>query len=184
VFDVDAFIADCVAAAAGDDPILAVRDVLERALARPADIEEALPATEAELTPLYATADLHIMKFVWGRGMKIPPHDHRMWAVNGIYGGEEDNAFFRRTQDGLAEAGGRSLATGDVAVLGSDVIHSVTNPRTRACTGSIHIYGGDFLAHPRSIWDPETREERPTDGAALQRLFATARERDRAADTA
>ena len=28
--------------------------------------------------------------------MALYPHEHRMWAVIGMYGGQEDNAFFRR----------------------------------------------------------------------------------------
>ena len=29
--------------------------------------------------------------------MTLFPHDHAMWAVIGIYGGREDNIFWKRT---------------------------------------------------------------------------------------
>ena len=92
------------------------------------------------------------------------PHNHRMWALIGVYTGREDNIFWRRVpghKGGLVEAAGaRSLGTGEVAPLGKDIIHSVTNPLTRL-TGAIHVYGGDFFAVERSEWDPESLIEGP-----------------------
>jgi predicted metal-dependent enzyme (double-stranded beta helix superfamily) len=175
MFDVDQLVADCVAARAETDAILAVKEVLERALARPEEIAEALPPTLPEFTPLYASPDLTIFKIVWGPSMSVPPHDHLMWAVNGIYQGEEDNVFYRRTPDGIVESGGQRVGAGHTAMLGTDVIHAVTNPSPRTCTGSLHVYGGDFLGQPRSVWDPETFEEQPADGETIRRLFDEAR---------
>jgi predicted metal-dependent enzyme (double-stranded beta helix superfamily) len=73
--------------------------------------------------------------------MHFRPHNHEMWACIGIFGGQEDNTFYRRAGGGLVESGGRSLATGDVALMGDDTIHAVTNPLA-ASAGTIHIYGG------------------------------------------
>ena len=63
--------------------------------------------------------------------MALNPHEHRMWAVIGMYGGQEDNAFYRRAPGGLEPSGGKEVPAGDVLVLGDDVIHSVANSRTR-----------------------------------------------------
>jgi predicted metal-dependent enzyme (double-stranded beta helix superfamily) len=175
VFDIEEFIAECVAARSESNPIVAVKEVLDRALSTPDEIADALPATGAEFKLLHSSADLSILKFVWGPAMSIPPHDHLMWAVNGIYGGEEDNVFYRRTPDGLVESGGRRVGQAESAMLGADVIHAVTNPRARACTGSIHVYGGDYLRKRRSMWDPATLEERPADGETIRRLFEEAK---------
>lgn len=177
MFDIEQFVADCVQARAENDSIVAIKEVLDRALERSTDIAEALPATVAEFTPLHTSPELSIFKFVWGPAMVVPPHDHLMWAVNGIYGGEEDNVFYRRTPAGIVEAGGRRVGTAQSAILGADVIHAVTNPSARTCTGSIHIYGGDYLHKQRSIWDPDTHEERPADGETIRRMFADARAR-------
>jgi predicted metal-dependent enzyme (double-stranded beta helix superfamily) len=149
--------------------------VLERALARPNEIAAALPASEAEFLPLYTSAELSIFKFVWGPSMAVPPHDHLMWAVNGIYVGEEDNMFYRRTSDGIVRTGGRRVGLGQSAMLGADVIHAVTNPNSRVGTGSIHIYGGDYMRKQRSVWDPDTHEQRPADGETIRRMFDEAR---------
>jgi predicted metal-dependent enzyme (double-stranded beta helix superfamily) len=76
--------------------------------------------------------------------MTIMPHDHRMWAVIGIYSGREDNIFWRRIKDdsnGRVEAAGaRALCTWDAEPLGRNIIHSVTNPISRhtgLCTSTV-----------------------------------------------
>ena len=160
MFDVDELVADLRTAAGEPEPRLAVRDVLERMLARGPDLEAALPATRAELTALHESTTLTILKVVWAPGMSIQPHDHRMWAAIAIYGGQEDNAFYRRDGRRAVPTGGKVLRTGDVALLGDDVVHSVVNPLT-TLTGAIHVYGGEFFSRPRSDWDPETLEELP-----------------------
>ncbi len=103
------------------------------------------------------------------------PHDHRMWAVIGIYGGREDNLFWRRVSTGLSGAIEPSctstLRTGDVTVLAPDVIHSVTNPGSQL-TSAIHVYGGDFFDAARSEWDAATLIERPFDPEHARHLFA------------
>jgi predicted metal-dependent enzyme (double-stranded beta helix superfamily) len=176
VFDVDQLVANCRAAVAEDEPRLAVRDVLSRVLHTPEEVAGALDPQEGGLTVLYGGDDVTVMHVVWPPGMTIYPHDHRMWAVIGIYAGREDNAFYRRSRPespALTESGGKVLTTGDVAVLGDDTIHSVTNPRDRL-TGAIHVYGGDFVNEPRSQWGPGDRLEQPFDLAQARQEFAAA----------
>jgi predicted metal-dependent enzyme (double-stranded beta helix superfamily) len=76
--------------------------------------------------------------------MTIMPHNHKMWALMGVYTGREDNIFLRHipgAQDGKLEAAGaRALCEKDAEPLGHDIIHSVTNPISRL-TGAIHVYG-------------------------------------------
>lgn len=177
MLDIDQLIEDCTSALAEPSPHRAVKDVLARAMATPGEVEAALPTTRAELTAIHRSPELTILKVVWAPGMVIPPHDHRMWAIIGIYGGGEDNTFYRRDHGGITATGGRELRTRDTLALGDDVIHSVANPRRHDFTGSIHIYGGDYFGVPRSLWDAETLEEGPADGARLQRLFEEANAR-------
>jgi predicted metal-dependent enzyme (double-stranded beta helix superfamily) len=181
MFDVDELVEECRTALAETHPAAAVRQLLERALHRPSDVAGAFgEPTRAELTPLHSSDDLTIMKVVWAPGMRIPPHNHLMWAAIGIYGGAEDNQFFRRPGEtassgaSLVASGGRSLAARDTLVLGADAIHAVANPDTRAFTGALHIYGGDFMNKQRSLWDAEGLEEEPATGARMQRLFDAA----------
>ncbi|TMA25224.1 MAG: hypothetical protein E6J78_18240 [Deltaproteobacteria bacterium] len=172
MFDAGEFLDELRGALRENIPQKAVREALARAAARPYDeLERAFgPAERAELKTLYRSPELTVLKIVWAPGMSIDPHDHRMWAVIGIYGGVEDSQYFRRRPPGLERVAAKTLARGEVATLGHDVIHAVKNPRSTP-TAAIHVYGGDFFATPRSEWDPETQEERPSSGERSRELF-------------
>jgi predicted metal-dependent enzyme (double-stranded beta helix superfamily) len=107
--------------------------------------------------------------------MTLYPHEHRMWAAIGIYGGAEENRLYKRGTERIQPAGERVLDAGDVLGLGRDAIHAVHNPR-QVFTGAIHVYGGDFVNEPRSQWDPDTLLEEPFDMAEVNRQFAAANE--------
>ncbi len=175
MFDVEELVAACEAAIDEIEPVLAVRDVLERAVADPCSIAAALPPERAELVPLHQSERLTVLKIVWAPGMVLGPHDHRMWAAIGLYSGGEDNRFFRRADRALVGSGERSLRPGDVCLLGDDAVHSVTNP-TAECAGAIHVYGGDFFATPRSEWRGDPPAEEPFDVERLLAGFAAANE--------
>ena len=170
MFEVDEFVADCIDASREAEARRAVREVLERAVARDSGVADALAPERAEIQRLHSSPELTVIKVVWAPGMTLQPHDHRMWAAIGIYTGGEDNTFYRRASGTIVESGGKSLRPGDVCQLGGDTIHSVTNP-TAKFAGAIHVYGGDFFTQPRSEWDPETLEERPFDVAARLQQF-------------
>jgi len=170
VFDVDEFIKECRGALTENEPRRAVREVLTRAVSDPAAVATALEHEHAGIAPLHRADDLTILNVVWGPGMQLPPHDHRMWASIGIYAGGEDNAFYRRDGDTIVDSGGKELRERDVLLLGDDAIHSVTNP-LRSYTGAIHVYGGDFFAEPRSQWDLASGQEKPYDHELVARLF-------------
>jgi predicted metal-dependent enzyme (double-stranded beta helix superfamily) len=111
--------------------------------------------------------------------MTLLPHNHNMFAVIGIYGGREDNIFWRRLDDpdgpALEAAGTDSLGAGQVATLGPDIIHSVANP-IRKLTPALHVYGGDFFnpSRPRSQWDHETLIEEAWDMDNTRKVFRQA----------
>jgi predicted metal-dependent enzyme (double-stranded beta helix superfamily) len=173
MFDIDEFVAACSRAVSEDQPHLAVREVLERALRRPGDVAAALPATTARLVPLHASHSFTVVNVVWAPRMHVRAHNHLMWTAIGVYGGQEDNTFYRRTRRGIAESGGRTLRTGEVALLGEDTIHAVTNPlRTHA--GAIHVYGGDITTtFGRSEWDEATGIEVAYDPDRTRHYFET-----------
>jgi len=180
MFEVERFVADCRAAFAEDPTHKAVREVLARAVAEPAAVLAGLgePA-RAEVRPLFHSSALTILNVVWAPGMMVMPHNHRMWAVIGIYTGREDNVFWRRvrgTPNKIEAAGAKALCERDAEPLGTDVIHSVINPIDRL-TGAIHIYGGDFFGAERSEWDSLTLLEHRSDGERTRRVFEEANAR-------
>jgi hypothetical protein len=52
----------------------------------------------------------------------VDPHDHRMWAVIGVYHGQEDNQLFARVDDPLEPTERFSLRARDVPVLDASTI--------------------------------------------------------------
>ncbi len=176
MFDLDDFLCRCSDAIAESEPRRATREVLSRALAAPGEVADVMAPGEAGLTVLHQADDLTVLHVVWAPGMDIWPHDHRMWAVIGIYEGEEDNTFYRRggpDSRSLTASGGKRITKGDALLLGDDTIHAVSNPR-RGLTGAIHVYGGDLIGEPRSQWGPGPLEERPYDIDQARRQFAEA----------
>lgn len=172
MFDLDRLVADCREALGDAQPRHAVREILSRHL-RASDVAASLGRDEGGMQVLYNAPDLTIVNVIWAPRMTILPHDHRMWAAIGIYGGTEENTLYRRGTERIEAAGGREIREGDVLVLGTDAIHAVRNPERRF-TGAIHVYGGDFVNAPRSQWDPDTLMEQPYDLAYVRSLFAQA----------
>jgi predicted metal-dependent enzyme (double-stranded beta helix superfamily) len=177
MFDIDGFVEACLAAKSDSEK--AMREVVRAAVGEPGNLMAALgePA-EAGIETLHRSDDLTILNVVWAPLMTVRPHDHRMWAVIGIYAGGEDNVFWRRIPGGIEAAGARSMREGDAVPLGRDIVHSVTNP-VEKLTGAIHVYGGDFFGTARSEWDAETLAERPYSVENTRRLFSEANARYR-----
>ena len=181
MFETEQFIADCRAAFAADKTHKAIREVVARAMSEPAAVLKGLgEPTRAGSRELFHSDSLTILNVVWAPGMMVMPHNHRMWAVIGIYSGREDNVFWRRIPgepNRIEAAGAKALCEKDALALDPDVIHSVINPIDRL-TGAIHIYGGgDFFAAERSEWDSLTLDERRHDRERTLRMFEQANAR-------
>ena len=94
MFDLDQFVADCRAAMAQDAGHKGVREVVARAVSDPGALVAALgEPRRASVNKLHHAPDLTVLNLVWGPMMTIMPHNHRMWAVIGLYTGREDNIF-------------------------------------------------------------------------------------------
>ena len=163
MFDLGNFVEDCRAAVVRDPSHMAVAELIDRAMSDPDAVRAELgEPTAAGVFPIYRSDTLTIINVVWQPGMTVMPHNHDMWAVIGMYGGREDNIFWRRIKDDpqgrIEAAGAKSLSTGQYAPLGRDIIHSVTNPIGRL-SGGLHIYGGDFFGAHQSEWDAEDLTE-------------------------
>jgi predicted metal-dependent enzyme (double-stranded beta helix superfamily) len=155
----DEFVGACQAAVVEDRPMLAVKELVERAVTDRAVLDD-LPGDGPGIFTLHRDPTLSIFQIVVPPGYTSLPHDHLMWAVVGICSGREDHDFFRRAGATLEGSGGRSIYDGDVLALGGETIHGVGNPLQHAQTVAIHAYGGDLVSATRSMWvpDPWTEE--------------------------
>jgi predicted metal-dependent enzyme (double-stranded beta helix superfamily) len=175
VFDRDRFIVDCRAAIGAAGAQKAIRELLKEAVSDPCQVARVLgEPKKAGIELLYRSEEMTIINLVWGPHMTAMPHNHHMWAVIGMYGGREDNIFWRELPTDarwpIEAAGCTALMPGDVCPLGKDIIHSVTNPLGKL-TSAIHIYGGDFVAQAREQWEEETLRMRPYDPEDARRRF-------------
>ena len=110
---------------------------------------------------------LAVFALAWLPGRGAPPHNHGTWAVVAGVDGAETNTYWKRTDNGtvaghatLKNCGSKKIRPGQVCILTSDAIHSVTN-ETERVTLSLHIYGKHLNFTGRSQFDPEAQEERP-----------------------
>ena len=171
MFEREQFIEDCKRVTAEYDTPHAIREVVALAVSDPGAVVRSLGEPQrGGIEKIYHADDLTIINVIWGPGMTIMPHNHNMWAVIGVYGGQEDNVFYQRGESGLEEHGHKALMTGDTIPLGAPAIHAVTNPLDKL-TAAIHVYGGDFFETPRSEWDPDSLEELPYNVEKTLRLF-------------
>lgn len=169
-FDPDQFVSDCFdALAEAEQAPAAVRELLERTVSAPGLGEAIGDLTSMPSMTTWHTSDrLTVLHLVWPPDADLHPHDHNMWAAIGLYGGREDNHFYRRRPDGrIEQAGGRTLLEGDVVGLGPDAVHRVVNP-SKAWTGAIHVYGGDFFNTPRTRWSLRTGVPEPFDADVVR----------------
>ena len=177
MFDTERFVADCRAAFAADPTHKAIHEVVARAMSEPSAVLKGLGEPKRpEIRKLFHSETLTILNVVWPPSFIVSPHDHRMWAVIGVYTGREDNVFWRRVRgepSRIEAAGAKALCARDAVPLGTDIIHSVINPIDRL-SGAIHVYGGDFFATERSKWDSLTLEEGRSDGEEARRNFERA----------
>ena len=179
MFELDAFVAGCQSALQEHTPELAVQELMAEIMSRPEELVAALGAPEGGgLHTLHRSAELTLLNIIWPPGIAFYPHNHNLWAVIGLYGGEEDNTFFNRDAQGtgLVRSGSQVLRTQDAIYLEKDAIHAVVNPR-RGFTGAIHVYGGDFFSEPRSEWESESGQEAPYSVERAMQTFAEANER-------
>lgn len=172
MFNIESFVKACQG-----QPPSAVKELLVEALRDPESIKEALAGigggknvSEGSMGDLmiYRASDLTILKAAVPAKFKSPPHNHLMWAVIGVYDGQENNYFYRRSGNSLETAGGKQLKPSDVLVLGEDAIHAIENPLDRTLY-AIHVYGGDLPAAPRRMWNPSTLQEEPFEYQAMMR---------------
>ena len=113
---------------------------------------------------LYRSADrsLCLFSLVVPPGSKTPIHDHLAWGVIGLYGGSQDEEFYRPGNGTIELVRRRPLAPGDFYVLlpPVDDIHCVrtTSPETSV---SIHLLASDTGCTLRHTYDEHTGEPRP-----------------------
>jgi predicted metal-dependent enzyme (double-stranded beta helix superfamily) len=164
MFKTEQFIKAC----RGQSPSV-VREVMMEALRDPEGITQALASvgqgtnvSQGSMGDLliHRSPDLTILKAAVPSRFQSPPHTHCMWAVIGVYDGQENNFFYREQGDKVEQVNRKDVQAPDVVVMGEDAIHAIQNPLDRV-SYAIHVYGGDLPSAARRMWNPFTLAEEP-----------------------
>ena len=153
MFNVDQFIAD-LRATLGERSRKAMKEVVAARVSDPSAVVRTPWASPRRQASRCCTAspDLTVLTLAWAPMQVTLPHDHRMSAVIGMYGGREDNTFWRRTRNGsrfaIEPAAARRWAPAMSTLLGPDIVHSVVNPLGKI-SAAIHVYDGT-VPHDRA----------------------------------
>lgn len=148
-----------------------------------------LPEDCARPGPRYRQYLLHcdplerfcVVSFVWGPGQKTPVHNHTVWGLVGMLRGEEIST---EVKPGAPMTFGQAerLKPGEVVAVSPNLsdIHVVENALPDRASISIHVYGGNIGAIARSVFDPETGEQKRFvsgyDNAAVPNLWDRSKE--------
>jgi predicted metal-dependent enzyme (double-stranded beta helix superfamily) len=170
-FDLDMFIADCLAAASDR---AGVAEVVERAIRDRSGLEHTLTRKLdlSSLGILHYSEHLTVQHIVFPPAYRTGIHDHLTWAVIGTWSGYEDNHLFVRDGSRVVETRVQRVEPGQTITLDGDAIHDVHAPPSTG-SAALHVYGGPLFDQPRHAWNPE---EGPVDDAAdLERMLAALR---------
>ena len=162
MFDLQGFVDRCKELVRSPHPAAQILELMRTAVKDAGSIKKAVapadpqaPVTDAIL---FRSDDLLVFNATLPPHFVSVSHDHRMWAVIGIYEGQENNVFYKRSPTRLEEVNRREVLAGEAILLGPDVIHAVANPLDFTTLG-LHVYGGDLHSAERSMWNPHTGEE-------------------------
>jgi len=157
----DHVVTDCRAATARPDAQAEVVAILKKAARDPAVADAISGRTEfkrLEDLAIHRSEELTVLAGSLPPGFSAGPHNHNIWSVVAVCGGQEDNQFFERDATGLRQVGEASVVAPGALPNDPEVIHAISNPLDEPLL-VLHAYGGDLFATPRSSWDPASFEE-------------------------
>lgn len=172
MFDLHQFICACQAALGDPEPALRIESLVRDAVSDPNKVKQSFADAKSverrgPITFAWRDAGLTVADVTTPPGLRSPAHDHQMWAVIGVYEGQEHNRFYKAQDGELLVKGERLLRAGDVAVLGPEAVHAIANPLPEN-SSAIHVYGGDLVGRSdRSMWNPHTNEREDYDMTRL-----------------
>lgn len=166
-------VARCAAAAETTDPMRAVRDVVEGLRGDIEGIERSLSYVSGvggnARQVFYRAPNLTLLKVRFPSGRRTPPHNHGTWAMILLLSGREKNTLYRKEAAGLRKAGEVTLERGAILPMLAETAHVAECIGDEPAVG-LHVYGGDILELPRSMWNPQTLEEHPLDWTVYERF--------------
>src|SRR5829696_2414005 len=152
-------VARCARAAESENPMAAMREVLEHLRGDTATLERTLSYVSGTGgnagQVFYRSPEMTMLKVCFPSGRRTPPHDHGTWATILLLSGGEKNTLYRRENATLRKAGEVTLEPGVILPMRGETVHVAECIGDKPAIG-LHVYGGDIFTLPRKMWDPET----------------------------
>lgn len=169
-FDLNELIEELKIASQSATPKPDVKAIMDRVFDDPNTIRQHIPHFEEDEINLYEDNVISIWVCRFMPGTPIPPHDHQMSAMIGLYAGIERNRFFKlETKDKIVETGHVDMKPGDVLNIAPTAIHAVECVGNEPSCG-IHVYFGPLQTIDRSLYDQRAGTRLKFTESAFNRL--------------
>lgn len=172
-FSLDQFVADARAAAADPSPIAATDQLMASTFGKIAAIRAGVPNMLEDEVLLFEDETVSVWHERFLPTEEIPPHDHQLPALIGVYHGEERNRLYRKGNGHLIPGGDLILRAGQTHVFGPDDVHSVQALTGKPSLG-LHIYLGPLTKVERSLFSWESGASLPMSDEAFTRMKRSA----------
>ena len=152
-FDLDMLVNEIKIASRGDNPKADVKKIMERVFENSLAIQDSIPVFEQDEVNLFEDDAISMWVCRFMPDAPIPPHDHQIDAMIGLYAGIERNRFFKsETSDTIIESGHVDITPGEILNISSTAIHAVECVSKEPSCG-IHVYFGPIQSIDRSLFD-------------------------------
>ena len=172
-FNLQSLVEELKIASQGVAPLKDVQLIMDRAFNDPASIRDQMPAFEEDEINLYEDDAISIWHCRFLPGTPVPPHDHQMSAIIGVYAGTERNCFYTtETEETVTLSGHTDMEPGDILKFTPTSIHSVECISDEPSCG-IHVYFGPLSKIDRSLFDERNQARLTFTEEAFKRLTET-----------
>ena len=151
-FSVESFVQSVRYAATLENPENAIREVLLETIKTPEAIFAATSGEDEDEILYFEDDSVSIWRCRFQPKILMLPHEHCLKVLIGVYSGGEKSILYRRTEEGLKEAGTVTAHAGEVITLGKAAIHAVTTHDDRP-SDAIHVYLGPLMKLERDLFD-------------------------------
>lgn len=169
-FSLEQFVRDARKAASDANALEAADQLMSRTFADPEAIRAGVPDFQEDEVNVYEDDSVSIWHERFLPSEELPPHDHALPAIIGVYHGVERNRLFRkghgRRAGGLVAGGDLILRAGQTHIFGPDDVHAVQALDGAPSLG-LHIYLGPLTRVERSLFDWQSGAPSPMSDAAF-----------------
>lgn len=157
-FNLDDFVESVKARAADGATAGDIIAIMKEVFEDPQALASGLPAFKEDDTVIFEDETVSIWHVRFPPNERVPPHDHQIPVVIGVYSGTENNMLYREGVNGLEYVKTRNISPGEVFSIGPAGIHAVEPANGEDCRG-IHIYLGELTKVKRNLFHPDTGEK-------------------------